>query len=228
MSAPLVSVIIPVHNGAHFLRESIPSVLAQDYEPIEIIVADDGSTDDSANVAESFAGVRCLRLEKGGVSRARNLAVTESGGEWLAFLDADDIWIPSKISTQIALASANADAGFVLCYRRCLFEGEIPAGFRDRAEGESTLAFEPSGWLVKRSIFESVGPFDESRTLLEDTEWLSRAWGAGVSHVTAPETLLIRRIHSANSSHAIQDERGLLFGVLRESVDRKRLRRVDS
>ena len=113
----------------------------------------------------------------------------------------------------------------------CVFGGvcskvEIPAGFRDRADGEATLAFEPSAWLVKRSIFEKVGPFDESRTLLEDTEWLSRAAGVGVHYVTAPEALLTRRIHASNSSHTIQDERSLLFGVLRESVSRKRLRRV--
>ena len=222
--SPLVSVIIPVHNGAHFLRESIPSVLAQDYERIEIIVADDGSTDESAMVAESFPGVRCLRLTKGGVSRARNLAVAESGGEWLAFLDADDKWAPSKISEQIAMAEGNPGAGFVLCHQVCQFDGEIPGWFRGKTDGAPVAAYEPSAWLVRRATFETVGPFAESRSLGEDTEWLARAWDIGVTHAMSSETLVVRRIHSSNATGTIQSQRSVVFGVLRESIERKRSR----
>ncbi len=223
---PLVSVIIPVHNGAHFLRESIPSVLAQDYEPIEIVVADDGSTDDSASVAESFAGVRCLRLTKGGVSRARNLAVAESRGEWLTFLDADDKWLPSKISAQLVAARKASGEGFLLCHQVFQFDGEVPAWFRGETDGTPTVAYEPSAWMVRRATFDRVGPFDESRSIGEDTEWLSRAWDIGLTHVTCPETLVIRRIHSSNATGTIQSERSVVFGILRESIERKRIRRA--
>ncbi|MGE0598730.1 MAG: glycosyltransferase family 2 protein [Dehalococcoidia bacterium] len=221
---PLVSVIIPVHNGAHFLRESIPSVLAQDYEPIEVFVADDGSTDNSADVAESYPGVRCLRLPKGGVSRARNLAVDQSSGEWLAFLDADDTWHPAKLSEQVRLGSEQPEAAFILCHQVCTFEGEVPSWFRGNVDGSPAPAYEPSAWLVRRSTFDQVGPFDESRNLGEDTDWLARAWELGFTHTTSPETLVTRRIHSANATGTIEDNRSAIFQILRQSVERKRRR----
>ena len=84
---PLVSVIIPVYNGDRFLAEAITSACEQDYEPMEIIVADDGSSDGSVALAKSFPGVRVLELPHSGVSVARNEAVAASTGEWLAFLD---------------------------------------------------------------------------------------------------------------------------------------------
>ena len=221
---PLVSVIIPVYNGAHFLGDALESVAAQDYRPFEVIVADDGSTDDSAAVAESFPGVRCLRLEKGGVSRARNLAVAASQGEWLAFLDADDRWFPAKLSRQVALGEADPDAGLVTCHRIHRFEGEVPDWFIDPANGQPAAAFEPSSWLVRKSAFDLVGGFDEARSLGEDTHWLSRAWDLDVRHLIEPGVLLERRIHGANATGRIRSHRTMLFGILRESVERKRQR----
>jgi glycosyltransferase involved in cell wall biosynthesis len=158
---PLVSVIIPVYNGEAFLREALDSVFAQDYAPLEVIVADDGSTDSSAAIAESFEGVTCLRLGRGGVSRARNLAVEAAGGEFLAFLDADDVWMPGKTASQVALARAHPKAGFVLCHRVHKFEGDVPSWFHGPIDGSPSPAFEPSSWLVRRRAFEEVGHFDE-------------------------------------------------------------------
>src|SRR4029078_4929566 len=114
---PLVSVIIPVFNGERFLGDALSSVQAQDYRPLEVLVADDGSTDASATLAESFAGVRCLRLEHAGVSRARDRGGAASNGEWLAFLDADDIWLPGKISAQVAAARADPELEMMFCKR---------------------------------------------------------------------------------------------------------------
>ncbi|MBK6561815.1 glycosyltransferase family A protein [Candidatus Amarobacter glycogenicus] len=222
---PLVSVIIPVHNGAHFLPDSLASVFAQEYRPIEVIVADDGSTDGSAEVAESFPGVRCLRLEKGGVSRARNLAVAASAGEWLAFLDADDRWFPRKLTEQVALGEACPEAGLVLCRVIHRFSVDIPEWFYGPTDGSAVTAYEPSAWLVRRAVFERVGGFDEARSLGEDTQWLSRAWDLGISHLVAEEIGLERHIHGANATGLIQNRR-VVFDILRESVERKRARRA--
>lgn len=100
---PNISVVIPCYNAAPFLRESIESVLRQTLSPLEIIVVDDGSTDESAAVAEAYgAPVRVLRQENQGESVARNRGIEESRGEWIAYLDADDIWETRKLELQVA------------------------------------------------------------------------------------------------------------------------------
>ena len=97
-----VSVVIPCYNAACFLKETLDSVLAQTVTPLEVIVIDDGSTDDSAAIAESFgAPVKVLRQTNQGESIARNRGIDEATGEWVAFLDADDLWLPNKLERQL-------------------------------------------------------------------------------------------------------------------------------
>ncbi len=99
-----VSTVIPCYNAAPFLRETLDSVLAQTVLPLEVIVVDDGSTDDSAAIAESYGPpVRVIRQKNQGESVARNRGIDEAKGEWVAFLDADDLWRPTKLEKQIAL-----------------------------------------------------------------------------------------------------------------------------
>ena len=98
---PLVSVIIPVYNREKFLAEAIDSVLAQTYRPIEIIVIDDGSTDKSGEIARSYAETKYIYQDNQGVSVARNIGVDAAQGEFLAFLDSDDMWLHNKLETQI-------------------------------------------------------------------------------------------------------------------------------
>ena len=220
---PLVSVIIPVYNGERFIRDALASVLAQDYAPIEVIVADDGSTDGTREASAALPGVRILALAHGGVSRTRNVAVAESHGEWLAFLDADDEWLPGKVSAQVALAQRSGRS-LILCHMDHRFDGPVPDWFDGPTDGTAIVAYPPSGWLVSRTQFESVGGFDEARALGEDTQWLSRAWDLGVEHAVCPETLLVRRIHGGNATGNIPDQRRVVFDILRESIHRKQQR----
>lgn len=109
--AASVSVVIPCYNGAAFLRETLASVLAQTRPAQEIVVIDDGSTDDSADIAASFGPpVRVIRQANRGESAARNRGIRESRGEWVAFLDADDLWLPERIAAQFAEAPPDAVA----------------------------------------------------------------------------------------------------------------------
>lgn len=227
--SPPISAIIPVYNGADYLAEAIESVIAQDYTPLEIIVADDGSTDDSAAIARSFPDVTCLDLPHGGVSRARNAAVEHSTGKWLAFLDADDRWLPGKLHAQVAQGeSETGDAGgFVLCCQVHRFEGEVPSWFLKPLDGRSEIAFEPSAWLVRRDVFDAVGPFDEARALGEDTDWLSRARDAGVKYSALEGVFVERRIHDANTSRLLANPNRAMLQILRESLVRKRRKRVN-
>ena len=110
-SAPSISVVIPCYNAAAFLRATIESILGQTHPVLEVIVVDDGSTDDSANIAESFGPpVRVIRQPNQGESAARNRGIEAAAGEWVAFLDADDLWLPTKVELQAeAIRSAPAD-----------------------------------------------------------------------------------------------------------------------
>jgi glycosyltransferase involved in cell wall biosynthesis len=110
-SSQTISVVIPCYNGAKYLREALDSVLAQTLPPLEVIVVDDGSTDDSAAIAESFGPpVRVIRQSNQGESVARNRAIGEAKGEWVAFLDADDLWLPEKLAEQAKLMTPSIGA----------------------------------------------------------------------------------------------------------------------
>ncbi len=110
----LISVIIPSYNSAEILPDAIRSVRAQTRPADEIIVVDDGSVDDTAAVCGQFDDVLYVRQENGGASTARNTGIERSGGDWLAFLDADDIWDPKKLEMQIAALEENPEADFAV------------------------------------------------------------------------------------------------------------------
>lgn len=116
-SHPRVSVVIPVYNGERFVGEAIQSVLAQDFTDLECIVVDDGSTDGTPAIITGFADtrLRSVRTVNQGTSPARNTGIAESQGELVALLDADDVWLPGKLSAQVALLDSDPDLGFVTC-----------------------------------------------------------------------------------------------------------------
>ena len=119
-----VSVVIPCYNGAQFLRETLESALAQTHPPLEVIVIDDGSTDDSAVIAESFGEpIRVIRQENQGESVARNRGIDEAKGEWIAFLDADDLWDKRKLELQ--LMHLQECAGSIACVCNVRYFGEV-------------------------------------------------------------------------------------------------------
>ena len=122
---PLVSVMIGAYNAAPYLGEAIESVLGQDYEPIELIVVDDGSTDGTADVARSFAQAKVIQQENGGNGSARNRAVENASGELYAFLDADDRFTPGKLSLQKAVLDADPGLDMVFGHVREFFSPEL-------------------------------------------------------------------------------------------------------
>ncbi|HWO47940.1 MAG TPA: glycosyltransferase family A protein, partial [Solirubrobacterales bacterium] len=111
-AAPLVSVVIPCWNQAHYLGEAIESALSQSYPSLEVIVVDDGSEDNSAAVAARFPGVRCLRQGNSGVAAARNRGLAEAGGEYAVFLDADDRLLPDALAVGVRELEARPETAF--------------------------------------------------------------------------------------------------------------------
>lgn len=223
-----VTVIIPVFNGERFIGEALDSVLAQTRAPHEVIVVDDGSTDGSASLAERRAGVRCLRIEHAGVSGARNRAIAEARGAWLAFLDADDRWLPGKLACQLEAARTRPEVSVFLGKKRMFFDGPSPPWYDGPGEGEELPSYEPSVWMVKRSAFEAAGLFDTTMAIGEDTDWLARASDAGLRLHVCEQVLTERRIHAGNASGVRYDRKGLMLSILRDSVRRKRPRAEES
>lgn len=200
--ANLVSVIIPVYNDAHFLREALASVFEQEYRPLEVIVVDDGSTDDSAAVAESFRKVRLIQQPHLGVSAARNAGIAASKGELLAFLDSDDVWLPHKLALQVSKLQAGRPLTCVYTRMRNLLHLGPPCTLRHRHEMVSgdQLAILPSALLTRREVFDKVGLFDETLHACEDSDWLLRARALRIALEIVAEPLLLRRIHDHNHS----------------------------
>jgi glycosyltransferase involved in cell wall biosynthesis len=226
--APLVSVVIPVYNGQDYLRAAIHSVLAQDYRPLEVVVVDDGSRDDSAAIAQSFPDVRYLHQENQGHAAAKNTGISAARGELIAFLDADDLWEPGKLTAQVAYLSAHPEAGAVVCRQRIFQEPgtTLPAWLeerlaRDRISG-APPAFIPSALLVRRAALNKVGTFNTGYRHGNDSDWFFRARDAEVTVAVVPDVLIARRFHAANLSRETDAMQGDLLRVVKASFDRRR------
>jgi glycosyltransferase involved in cell wall biosynthesis len=217
-----VSVIVPVYNGEAFLREAVESALAQTHPPAEIVVCDDGSTDETPRIAQSLPVVY-LRQENAGVSAARNAAIARATGDAFAMLDADDIWLPDKLAVQLAALASDTSA-FAVCQFQFLLDPDrpLPAWFgRENPELPEMGYFAPSSWLVPRPVWERVGPFRPELRTAEDLDWFARASDAGIHRVVVPRTLLRRRVHDHNLTGEVPSPVQAWFDTLRASVARK-------
>ena len=225
MRRPSVSVVISSYNYAHFLGATVESVLAQTCPAREVIIIDDGSTDNSAEVARSFGDrVRFVEQENQGVCAARNNGARLATGDVLAFLDSDDLWLPRKLERQAAAFEADPEVGLVSCGIRYFNpRGETIVEYAEGKSGwcakdillyrEPVLNTTASAIAVRRDVFERAGGFDERRELFaaEDREFAYRA--AKISKLRfIPEILVDYRVHGGNGHLNIrQMERALLF-----------------
>jgi glycosyltransferase involved in cell wall biosynthesis len=178
----MVSVVIPTYNRSSFLRDALSSVFAQKGVPMEVIVVDDGSTDDTAHIVESFDGaVRYFYQRRAGVSAARNRGIENSRGKWLAFLDSDDIWLQGKLLSQIGYLSKHPQMRICQTEEIWVRNGrrvnpkachKKPAGYCFGHLLERCL-ISPSAVIVHRDLFDRVGIFDELLPACEDYDlWL--------------------------------------------------------
>lgn len=222
MTSARVSVVIPVYNGERYLAEALESVFAQTLPPHEVIVVDDGSTDGSAAIAGRYP-VTLIRRENRGPAAARNTGVAVCTGEYLAFLDADDTWMPEKLERQVALlAAAGTEAAIALSHMRLnKEEGDIRKlefVLGEQAREDVLPAYLPSAWVMPLSLFRSVGPFNESYRVSEDTDWYLRARTSGAQALVCEEPLITRRFHDNNISWDYREIRKNLMTVLRANV----------
>ncbi|MGQ9861548.1 MAG: glycosyltransferase family 2 protein [Thiobacillaceae bacterium] len=204
--APSVSVVIPAYNAAWCVGRAIDSVLAQDYRDFELIVVDDGSTDDTAKVLAAYGdAIHVIGKPNGGLSSARNAGIAAARGEFIAFLDADDWWLPGKLRLQISSMRQNANIGFSSTTARVVDpDGNLvniwacahwDGSFLAHLFGSNAdVAGSGSAVIVRRSLFDQVGGFDETLKSLEDIDmWMRLAAVSEYACLEEPLTVILKR-----------------------------------
>ncbi len=198
---PLVSILIPSYNAERWLGETLESALAQTWANLEIIVINDGSRDGSLQLAQAFAGrgVRVIDQPNAGASAARNRGLREARGEFIQFLDADDLISPDKIAAQVELLRVKPAGTLATCTWGRFASDPAAAQFVDAAvfrdfapvdflvlAGDTGAMMHPSAWLVPRAVADRAGPWDESLSLNDDGEYFCRVALAGANMVFCP------------------------------------------
>jgi glycosyltransferase involved in cell wall biosynthesis len=212
MTAPKVSVVVPAYNAAAFVRRAVDSVLAQTWADRELLVVDDGSRDGTRDVLAGYGDrVRVLAQTNAGPAAARNHGLREARGRYVAFLDADDWWLPSKLERQVALLDTRPDMGFCSTATRVMTDNGAPAGDWPCAAIDGSLletlfvrsaavSGSTSGVLARRELVLEAGGFDESLRGFEDPDlWIRLAARAGYACIPEPLTVVVRTPGSVSS-----------------------------
>jgi hypothetical protein len=227
---PLVTVIIPVYNGAKFLGDAVSSVLAQQYPQIEIIVVDDGSTDDlDSAIAALPVEVRLLQQENAGPAAARNRGLKDAGGDFIAFLDVDDLWPTGNLTHLIH--TLQREPLLLAIHGRAQMMRRSADGL-DECVGDPTEAFPfyIGAGVYRREVFGSVGLFDANLQFGEDADWFRRAEEQPVAIRHVDEVCLFVRRHEGNMTLGKSTVELNALRVVKLAMDRRRAaqRRADA
>ncbi len=224
-SNPLVSVIIPVYNSELYLEECIRSVVAQTYQPLEILIINDGSTDGSESVARKFAQQTIyLNQSNQGAAAARNLGIKKSSGEFLAFLDADDLWEPDKIRKQMDRLEQEPDLDMAFGNVYQFISQDVQSVSKARLDEANQIlpGFVPGTILIRKKAFLKVGLFSTTWKIGEFLDWYLKAIEIGLNPVMLPDIVMRRRIHSSNLGIRLKDTRSDYVKIVKATLDRRR------
>jgi glycosyltransferase involved in cell wall biosynthesis len=222
---PLVSVIVPVYNAAKYLDEAIESILIQTYPNMEVIAVNDGSTDESLHVLEKYnSRITIIDSTNKGTPAARNQGIRVSTGSYLAFLDADDIWYPEKLSVQMDVFDKNPDVALTYCCFEEFQSPDLSEELRSKRIVKSGIisAALPGTSIIQREAFYKVGFFFEPRRTGEFMDWFARAKELGIKMVPTEDSLYRRRSHADNQSLMIQSLHKDYLEMVRETLRRRR------
>jgi glycosyltransferase involved in cell wall biosynthesis len=232
MNKSLISCIVPVFNGENYLAEALESILAQTYRPIEVIVVDDGSTDGTADVAARYGDrIRYVRQNNGGPPTARNLGLSMATGEFVAFLDSDDLWHPEKLERQMACFETRPELDLCVTHLQRFWIPQLEQEqkrFQDHRYAEVLPGYVTQTLLARRTLFDSVGCFDTSRRVGDPMDWFLRAGEMGAVMELLPDLLVYLRMHEKNLSVELHTRRmtasmqGAVLDVVKASLDRRR------
>lgn len=212
---PKFSVVVPAYNSAGFIRATLGSVLNQTLENFEIIVVDDGSSDGTADIVRSLGRqIRVIKQSNQGIAVARNVGVENSHGEWVAFIDHDDLWHPQKLAVQAEIIEGKSDCGVVFGEFKRWHSGTPPV-FPDQDLAANEISQELSGFILpklietnwvllstaafRRDVFETIGYFDPEMPPADDWDFVLRA-AEVFNFIKLSQTLALYRVHSGQTS----------------------------
>lgn len=225
METARISTIIPVFNCEKYVAEAIDSVLRQSRLPDEIVVVDDGSTDETARCIQAFgASVRYVHQVNKGIGAARNKGISLATGDYLAFLDADDLWTSRKLELQENVLNQHSEVDMVFGNMTQFLSPDLNPEIAARLHcptGEMA-GISGSVMMARRAVFDVSGPFAEDVTLGEFIDWYAMACEAGLQTVSLETVLLRRRIHGSNTGMQARDSRAEYVRVLKRMLDRRR------
>lgn len=225
-AAPAVSVVIPLYNAQDVIRETLKTVLNQTWKDYEIVVVDDGSNDGSGHIVQEFGDkVRYVRQENGGVAKARNRGIAESRGRYIALLDHDDLWEPTKLEKQIAVLESRAEVGLVITQVKHLDRDGQQIGQIARAYNSADRFYQlfvkgyvptPSSAMIRKAVLDVAGGFDEAfrSAGLDDHELWPRI--AAITEIASvDEPLTFHRNRWVKPTEIALEHRAILIERLR-------------
>lgn len=222
MEKDLISVIMPVYNGEKFVSQAIESILRQQYQSLQIIVVNDGSTDHSENILRQYEdSITYIEQENGGPPSARNRGLKEANGEYITFIDQDDIWHPDKLEIQLLEFEKHENLQIAIG-----FSLKLPFSSPDDLNPESlkkrsifNLLLGSS--LIKKSAFEITGNFNKLMLVGDDTDWFIRARENQLPISVHRDLVFYHRLHENNFTKKT-DRSKFVLQLLKQAVDRKK------
>jgi glycosyltransferase involved in cell wall biosynthesis len=223
LKIPEISVIIPFYNRVNYIQRALESVFCQDFKNFEIIAIDDGSTDRSAQIVKEFnhIPINLISQENLGAASARNAGIRAARGRFITFLDSDDIWVPNKLSSQLADFH---NAGSKLCFGH--IQEFISPDFLDHQNYFQTRLIPGYSFitlLMLREDFLQIGELNPLFQLAEFIEWFERSKYKGFSAYMSKSVYAYRRIHQGNIGRAKSSNAKQYLQAIKSSLDQRRL-----
>jgi glycosyltransferase involved in cell wall biosynthesis len=220
-----ISVVIPLRDGAAHVREALDSVLGQTLPPHQVIVVDDGSTDGGPSIVQALTPeVTLIRQPHRGSADARNTGLALADREFLAFLDADDLFVPDKLEWQVATLQDQENGQAIFGQVEEFVSPETPAAARSllRAPHSARRARALGSMLIRREAFDRVGPFREGSGRGDALDWFARADEVGLRQLHEPRLALRRRLHAANTGLRELGKEREYVRTMKAALDRRR------
>ena len=225
-----ISVIIPTHNRASMLKEAIHSVLAQHSEGLELVVVDDGSSDQTASVTQAFGPpVYYVQQAQAGPAAARNHGLKIVSGEIVGFLDDDDLWAQDKLSIQLPQLLSDPGTDVVLGHtQRMIWRGDAAGGGQFVNYRAPVKLYSLGCALFRRVVFKRVGLFDEKMRFAEDDDWFMRAKSLDIGTLFLPQVSQYYRFHGKNMTRDKDGKLPDLLRLVKNRLDRQRKEQNES